>query len=633
MVGLAGAVGDFDRDRTALSDGLTFFGDEVPVERENGDSFVTTVFHPANAEPQPVAVESSGESLWVWGEVHGYRTPGGEYVSKRESAPSLTNAEYCARLYGRFGSEFVVGVNGSFVGVLLDEESDVLRLFTDRLGSRPIHYAFVDEGVVFSTQVQVLPAFLDGRFSFDEEYVTEYLSFERSLGLKTPIEGVERAHPGAFTRVGVGDRSVDVDVLWRPVHEPLDRSFDYFADRFADLFESAVRERYDPEGETGVLLSGGSDSRLIVGSLPDQNVTGYHINDWRNREAETAERIADTSGKRYRFLERDEGYYARSIEFTRTVSNYASWFSHGHAGGFADLLREECDRLMTGHYSDTLFKHNYLPYRGFLIPGTSVELPLYVERPVGTTDDLVEMYLGTKFHNRKHLRAPPGYLRTGDLRTILGNNIVDVGGSVDHHGVMHASPYDAGLFGESYPLTNTAGRLFFDVMLQVAPFRDPFLDVRLVELMTRLPVAYRLRKNVINAAVGRVAPELAELPHPSTNVPLKHPFAVHYLGLQANWLADRLKDDTGPLPYHTQGSWPNWEELIRHRDLVRPTIEAQSALLDAVEWIDMDRFWDDYDRHMAGEDRFDELSALLSFVSMPATRSLLEADVAEPVIQ
>lgn len=628
MVGLAGAVGSFDRDASALTDALCFFGDETVVEREDGDSFVAAASHGSRADAQPVTVESTGEQLWVWGNVYGCLEPSGRYVSKRATAPSLTAAEYCARRYERDGEDFVVGLNGSFVGILLDEDAGTVRFFTDRLGSRPIHYAIDDEGVVFSTQIQGICAFRSDELSFDSDYVTEYLSFERALGLKTPVAGVERAHPGAVTTVDLADRSVDVDVRWRPEHEPRDRSFSEFADRFTEVFESAVSERYDPEAETGVLLSGGSDSRLIMGAIPDAGVTGYHVNDWENREARLAARVADVSGTPFEFLERDGERYAKALEFAGRVSNYTSWFQHGHASGFAEELREACDVLMTGHYSDTLFKHNYLPYRGLIVPGTTIEVPLYVEQSVETTDDLVDLYMGTKFHNRKHLRAPPDYLRGGnlqdeDLRGILEDNVTAVGGSIDHHGVRHRSAHDAGLFGECYPLTNTAGRLFFDVMLQTAPFRDPFLDVRLLELMTELPVKYRLRKNLINASIDRIQPELGEIPHPNTNIALKRPFALHYLALQVNWLTDKVTSETRPRSYYTQGSWPNWDDLVRSHDVVKPALEEHSALLEATDWLDGDRLWEDYERHVAGENRFDELSGAISLLSNPATQALL----------
>lgn len=625
MVGLVGAVGNFDRDTSALSESICYVGDEVSSRHTVGDAAVSTVFHPGNTEPQPVQIESTGELLWVWGNVYGYLDSKNGYISKDEEAPSISNTEYCAHLYEQYGPKFIAGLNGSFVGCLFDEKSQTIRFFTDQLGSRPMHYTITEEGVVFATQIQALTSFVDD-LSFDMEFVCEFLSFERSLGRKTPIEGVKRAHPGAITQIDLTSQSEDVDVQWRPVHEPLDQPFEEFVDTFSGVFESAIRERYDPDEEIGVLLSGGSDSRLIMGALPDEGVTGYHVNDWKNREARIAERVADVAGKPFVYLERDGDHWERSLKFGSKISNYTSWFQHGHAGGMIEELRNRSDILMTGHYSDTLFKHNYLPYAGLLIPGTTTELPLYLEREVRTTDDLVDLYLGTKFHNRKHLRAPPSYLKTGNLRTILENNITDVGKRVNHHGVLHHSPHDAGLFSESYPLTNTAGRLFFDVMLQAAPYRNPFLDVRLIKLMTTLPVEYRLRKNIINALISRVQPELAELPHPRTNIALKYPFMLHYLALHMNWLRDKLSDDEGEIPYHTQGSWPNWDELFRYHDFVKPVLQEQSGLLDAVEWIDTEQLWEDYDRHMSGENRFDELSAMLSFVSMPATQSILASD-------
>lgn len=622
MVGLAGAVGNFDRDRTLLVDELRSFGDETAAEYVSRAAFVTSVFHRTEIESQPAKIDSTGELLWVWGTVYGYANPHSGYESKDTHAPSATNAEYCAHLYRQYGPEFVAGLNGSFVGVILEDESDVVRLFTDRLGSRPIHYTVVDEGVVFSTGTRPLAAFLGDRLSFDPDGVTEYFSFERALGRKTPIEGVERAHPGAITRLDPADGSIDINVQWRPVHEPLDRPFKYFVDRFVEIFESAVRERYDPKMQTGVLLNSGSGSRLLLGALPDGSVTGYHINDMEGREASITKRIADVSENKHRFLRRDGDYYRRAIEFATGVSNYASWFQHGHASGAANTLRGECECLMTGHSSDTLFKNNHLPSKGISVPGTSVEVPLYARQEVATTADLVEMYLGTKSHNQKHPPGTPDYLQSEGLESVLEKNITGCEDGVSHHGVVHESARDAALFSESYPLTNTAGRLFFDVMLQTAPYRDPFLDVRLVELMTELPIRYRLRKNIINAAIGRVRPALAEIPHPNTHIPLTYPFALHYLALPLRWIADQFQEDGGPDPSDTSGSWPNWEEMVRHFELLKPVLDRHATILKEIDWIDAEQLRTDYERHMNGENRFEELSAALSFLANPATRSV-----------
>lgn len=634
MVGIAGALGDGELDDpTLLADALCFFGDEVPVEYTADNGYITTVFHDLNTEPQPVTLQSPDTHLWVWGNLYGYYPGAGTYHSKEQTAPSLTNAEYCGKLFDEHGWQFIAGLNGSFAGIVLDEKSNTLSIYTDRLGSRPIHYGFVDGVLVFSSQIQSLGAYLKDSLSFDMDYLTEYFTFERSLGLKTPIAGVQRAHPGAVTHIDVQTGSAELDVQWRPVHTPADRSFTSFASQFAKLFDAAVAERYDPTETSGVLLSGGSDSRLIMGALPKENVTGYHINDWWNREARLASEIADRSGKPFEFLERGNGYYQSFLDFTSRVSNYTSWFQHGHTAGFAETLRRKNDVLITGHYSDTLFKHNYLPYRGIIMPGTNIELPLYFERVTASVEDLVSMYLGTKFHNRKHLRMPPAYLRGGNIRTILEKNITATPAGVNHHGVLHHSPYDAGLFSEAYPLTNTAGRLFFDVMLQAAPFRDPFLDVRLIDLMTHLPVAYRLRKNIINAAISQIQPDLAQIPHPDTNIALKHPFALHYIALQLNWIADQFRETSNPKSYYTQGSWPNWDELVRHHDLIQPMLREHEELLQTVEWVDMDRFRREYENHMAGKNRFDELSSLLSFVTMPITQTILSTEGAKEVGQ
>ena len=276
MVGFCGVVGEFDRGLDTVTDTVVWSESEHDSRYvEDGIDIYVSLHRSTETTSQP-ATTTDGRSVWVWGDVIGYENSTGY-----ESQPfdGETDAEYCLRLLDSHGMEFVDGLNSEFAGVVIDDESDDITLFTDRLGARPIYYtAAIDDVFFFSTHPRTILAHPDIEPTLDEELLIEYLALERVCGTMTPFEELVQLHPGSRLEYDPREDAVTRTTYWVPTYDPVDKPYDELVSEFTSLFRKSAEDRKRSTEKTGLLVSGGSDSRLLLSTL-GSGVTGFHMNE------------------------------------------------------------------------------------------------------------------------------------------------------------------------------------------------------------------------------------------------------------------------------------------------------------------------------------------------------------------
>jgi asparagine synthase (glutamine-hydrolysing) len=610
MVGLFGAFGD----RTV---GLDAFPSVQRGDGERTDSFadetvaVSAGFHSGVADEQPVETVTDDALVWVLGDVYGFERNG----AYQPRPASIDTPTYCANLYESYGIDFVDGLNGEFAGIIYDREERTVFLLTDRLGSYPIFHTRTDDTLLCSTDIQVLARFPGVEPEFDRDYLAEFLAFKRSFGVTTPLAGIERLPPATVTAIDLDGLSTESRRYWWPEHTPKDEPFEYFVEEFVERFQRVLSEWVRDDQEYGLLLSGGSDSRLIMAAM-DHSVVGFHMNDWRNREARVAKGVATTAGNEFRLLHRDEEYRRRSLDENPSLSNFDGWYKQGYPTAFADEITSSVDVLMSGLYADTLFKGHSIPSpKVSLGPLGNVTLPF--ETPIRTVDEFIE---------RRAADAPEYLAGDVNLEAVLRENIsVTATGEIDHHGVRYPSIRELVLCSDYYPLSNDTELIYTNSLRQLRPYRTPFLDNRLIDLHLTMPVKYQLRRNIIHRAIERLDSRLAAVPHSESGVPTNRSFPVEYLGKHLNALRwKHFEAETPPKPWCTHGPWPNDDEFIRGSGFVQDALAENRAVVDSHPLLDWDGVRRSYRDHLDGEDNTVELYTLLTLLEMPVTKQLCE---------
>lgn len=612
MVGFCGIVGDADRGLDRVTDAVVWSEDEHGVRhRAPGVDLFVSLHRSEEADAQPAT--TGDRSLWVWGDVLGFEGENGYEPRPHEGS----DAEYCAGLVADHGVRFVDGLNSEFAGVVLEEGETTL--FTDRLGARPIYYTeCIDGALLFGTHPKAILAHPEVETTVDEDAVAEFLALERVFGTRTPFDELSRLHPGARLRYDPSEDAVSRTVYWRPEYDPVDRGFGEFVREFSTRFGRAVEERRTRGGRDGVLISGGSDSRLVLSAL-DGEATGYHMNETMNREAETARRVCEHVGAPFRFLERGPDYQSELLDAVAGRQLFASFFDQAHAAGFDGTFRSEVDGLFCGHYGDTILGGRYLPKRLLPVPGLGWTVPLPVARSVGSEAEYVDALLADHAFTRNPTLGAPDYLRSrggsrDDIASILLEGVAADERGVVHHGVSYPSLDDLVHAGGYYPLSNTNGYLFYYSLVQMVPTHYPFLDNRIVDLALSMPRRYHTGKSLVNRTLSHTAPELAAMAHAGTRLPPSYPALAHLASDHLGALAGKLGSRVGSSGGSGGGAWPDHDAALRESDLVPRSLEALDG---GAPWagIDPEAARATYEAHLGGESRYFELYGLLSLLS------------------
>jgi len=605
MAGFTGVVGsDPAGDLETVPE--TIAGGETTGTYRDADVAVRAAFHDGSSVDQPVEAPD-GALVWVWGEVYSVTDGDG-----RRSVDPRRTAVVCAAEYADHGLDFVERLDGEFVGCVCDPSAGIAAFFVDRLGARPLYLATGDDRLAFSTNVQTVPEPPEASFGFDDAYLSEYFYARRVFGTKTPVTGVTQLPPATVLTYDLDSGETTRERYWTPRYRPVDKPPSYFAREFAERFARAVADRTDDGREYGLLLSGGSDSRAVLAAA-DADLTAYHLADGENREARVARRAAEAGGARFERLDRGLGYHAALLERAAPIQEFVGPFHTGHALGFADEIAGDVDVLLTGLYSDDLFGAWSVPQREIRLPRGVTLYPPFVDRVTDT-----DAFLDGRVSSGE--TRQPSYLTGPAYREILAENIATGPASVDFHGVGYESIEQLRLHTSLFPVTNGIGFDLFSA-LQIAPTRNPFLDRRLLDLHLSMPLAYRLRHDVVQGAVASFDDTLSRIPHASSRLPMSYPKAAHAVGKRVSNQLDKL----GPASHRTDGPWQDKDEVVRDTDFVGDAIAANEETIRALSPLDWDATERLYRRHREGEANVgEELYRLVTVLEMPLTRRLAD---------
>jgi asparagine synthase (glutamine-hydrolysing) len=323
-------------------------------------------------------MRTSDGRYWITynGEVYNYREFKPLLESRGYTFRSTGDTEVLLNLYASEGAEMLDRLNGMFAFAIWDSREHTLFIARDRLGIKPLYYAWHQGAFYFASEEKAL--FAAGvPAEFDESVWHELLYFRYVAGERTPYRGVSRLLPGHYLILRDGQLTTQCWWSLAQVAQRQRKASNVIADpvhRLKELLDHSIALRRISDVPVGVLLSGGVDSSGIAATMARQ--AGSGVSSFTVRFAEPGYDeglLAQQTAQRWH-LDHHEIFV--SPDQIPALLEEATWLLdeplvHGndlHLLAISRYAKPKVTVLLSGEGADEVFG-GYVRYRTFLHPG------------------------------------------------------------------------------------------------------------------------------------------------------------------------------------------------------------------------------------------------------------------------
>lgn len=317
-------------------------------------------------------IHNEDRSIWTVcnGEIYNYLELRAELEKKGHIFyTDHSDTETIVHLYEEYGPDFPHKINGMFAIALWDERKQLLLLFRDRLGVKPLFYAIVGDELLFGSEIKTILAHPNYCRSINHVAIYHYLTFKNVPAPLTAFDGIIALCPGERL-TWYGKRKFDVNRWWRIVFRE-DESMDegYATSTILELLEDSTRLRMRCDVPFGAYLSGGVDSSSIVALMTryaDQPIKTFSLgyeDELKNKEADLyyARKVSEQYGTEH------HEYIMSSRELLEDIGEVIGAFDQPFSGTISTfflskLIKKHVKVALSGDGADELFG-SYLSHR------------------------------------------------------------------------------------------------------------------------------------------------------------------------------------------------------------------------------------------------------------------------------
>ena len=184
-----------------------------------------------------------------------------------------SDTEAIVHAWEQWGEECVQHLRGMFAFTIWDRNAKVLFMARDRLGIKPMHYAFLPDGMlVFGSELKTLLCFPNLSREIDPRAVEDYFAYGYVPEPRTIFKGALKLEPGHTLTLRVGQPAPAPKKYWdvpftphAPMHEK------EMEQEIIVRLREAVQSHLIADVPLGAFLSGGVDSSAVVAMMAGLN--------------------------------------------------------------------------------------------------------------------------------------------------------------------------------------------------------------------------------------------------------------------------------------------------------------------------------------------------------------------------
>lgn len=532
--------------------------------RRRAPGELTRILHGWLGSVSAEIVEHAGE----WGTLAVARAPHDPEPAWREDGSiSILAGEPFARVDGSVGAAvdpqrrgivhrlLVNGVghgwedrlDGPFAAIAIDAAGGTGTILTDLFAWIPLFAAETrdpEARLVIGTHVDAVAEAAGARDRIDPVSAVELMGYFTIAHPRTLYPGVTQLSPGCTRRFSMDGWTTPERIYWQPEERTAYASIDDAADALRAALVADVETAVAGHPRVGMLLSGGEDSRAVLGAVPKGvEVQGFIYTEADNREVRSARRVARAYGAPLRWERRPPLH---------------------------DLRHFETVAAMVGSQNEFIDVHGYGLHRSMGIDGLPVVLGGF------SSDALLKADKVTGASRRRVLRGEPPGIRPAEPPPLPGIRAELLRAAADRRDdfrrrVAEIRPESAEEWSYIYPFTMRAYAAGFHGNRRLFRSHEPFQSNPVVRLAAAVPQTWTIERRLFHRAVRPLLAPSWWVPHSRNRMPYFAPpvnaVARPLLGLAR----DARALATGTLRAN-QESWPVWEDLVR-----APEMAAKSA--------------------------------------------------------
>ena len=457
------------------------------------------------------------------------------------SFETKSDTEVLLKSYVHWGDNCVKHLNGIYAFTVFEKHTNRLFLARDRIGVKPLFYAFTRNGLIFASEIKALLASGEIEAEIDINGISELMLIgpgrTPGCGVFKGVFEVPPAHAGYFE-----NRRLRLQKYWKLTHVTHSDSFEQTAEKVRFLLTDSIERQLVSDVPVGAFLSGGLDSSIIsaiaAGRLNvqlDTFTVDYEGNDkyfkkskfQPNTDADFADKMNDFLGAKSHRIEintADLSIALNAAVEARDLPGMADVDSSLLL--FCKEIKKHCTVALSGECADEIFG-------GY---------PWYRDK------EIREAY-GFPWSQSTRYRA--GFLRSDIAPLVNASEYV--------HSRYESTLSDTHAGGDTRMCEMT--RLNFDWFMQTLldrkdrmsmysalEVRVPFCDYRIAEYLYSVPWEYKeyegYEKGLLRYAMRDYLPDeilwRKKSPYPKTHNPA-------YLAAVSARLSDIINDITSPI--------------------------------------------------------------------------------------
>lgn len=506
----------------------------------------------------------------------------GEYSIAAQHSEFLRSTDGLAELYRERGEKLPQLLEGSFLITIYDRERQKLLLCNDRFGHRPVYFHHDKNGFLFAPTTRFGTLLGDLEPKTDLDAIAQILRYQQILDQRSLFQEFTLLPPASTLVFDLPSNSLEIQQYWSVNDIPLEQNIGWneAVEHGTALFRRAVRRCFSSTRRIGVFLSGGLDSRMILGALGKDArglpVVNYGIQS--GSDVVYARQVAHAVGASYHHIQPE--YPGWTQPFVRGFDRFSYTPLHYFNGG-QNTIGKQASEYMDINLSG-------VPGDGILgtLPESSAMAS--VQSREWMLEEIDRYWTHGHFH--------PGAINLDEGETLLDPLFCRELGDraraalatiLDGLDCPYSRRHDF-----LYLLTRTRrcqGNLLY-VERSVMENRVPFYDYELVTFFFSLPYRLRLNRQLQVAILNRISRRLSWIRASGDCIPpirnrkiLKLYYWSNRLqgiaSRRISWIPKIPNKEINAWPYHTRMDSKDWiEELLLSGDAVSTSFYKADAI-------------------------------------------------------